>query len=461
MKLKTRSLRLNFLIYFLLFSIIILIFLYFFQILFLNSYFKMNQANNLDKTLSTIKKEFKKKDSALDLETLSENNEVCISVIANDEVIYYTKYSKRCLDSNKKQIASIGESFINSGKNSLKVELSDKYNDRKLLLYGKKLNDVTYVMASTPITPMDSSITLLKSQFIYVAIVILFLSFIISYFLSRRLSNPIEKINIKAKCLSNKDYSIKFDTETEISELKELEDTLNKATIELSKTEELQREFLANISHDLKTPLTMIEAYASSAKDLNYNNKKKRERDLNIIIDEVERLNNLVNDILLLSKFQSKTLELKKEEFNLTLLINEILERFVIYKEDGFTFIFDNSKDYIINADRKNIERVIYNLIINAINYTGDDKLITIKLKEKNNKVTFSVTDTGKGISKENIKLVWNKYFKIDKKYKRTNLGTGLGLSIVKEILERHNFTYGVKSKVNKGTTFYFICEIE
>ena len=173
-------------------------------------------------------------------------------------------------------MTSFERKFIYSGKNNLRLEISDSNSNQKLLLYGRKLNDVTYAIVSTPITPMDSSITLLKSQFIYVALVILILSFLISYFLSRRLSNPIEKLNIMAKKLSEKDYSIKFNLETEISELKELSKTLNLAASELGKTEELQREFLANISHDLKTPLTSIINYVNLLKncDINDDNAK-------------------------------------------------------------------------------------------------------------------------------------------------------------------------------------------
>lgn len=126
----------------------------------------------------------------------------------------------------------------------------------------------------------------------------------------------------------------------------------------------------------------MIEAYASSAKDLNYNNKKKRERDLNVIIDEAERLNSLVNDILVLTKIQSNAVELKMETFDITALINDIIKRFAIYENDGYSFVFDSSISYFIVADKKNIERVIYNLIANAINYTGEDKKIIILLEK-------------------------------------------------------------------------------
>ena len=205
----------------------------------------------------------------------------------------------------------------------------------------------------------------------------------------------------------------------------------------------------------------MIEAYAASARDLNYNKKAKRERDLNIIIEEAERLNMLVNDILLLSKMQSKTIELNIEVFNITLLITEILERFKIYENEGYIFEFNSKDNYFIKADKKHIERVIYNLIINAINYVGDDKKIEIILKKDNNLLTTIIKDNGPGIKDKDKKLVWNKYYRINKKHRRNNIGTGLGLSIVKEILEALNFEYGIESKHNHGSSFYFKCNIE
>ena len=308
---------------------------------------------------------------------------------------------------------------------------------------------------------MDKSINLLKGQFLYVALTVLLLSFIISYYFSRRIADPILKINLSAKKLADKSSEAKFTCETEVFELKELAETLNNAAKELSKTEELRKEFLANVSHDLKTPLTMIEAYAASARDLNYNNKKKRERDLNIIIDEAERLNMLVNDILLLSKMENKTTNLNLEDINIRKEIETILEHFAIYKNDGYTFEFNEKEDYIITADKKGIERVIYNLINNAINYTGEDKKVKITFEKNQDILTINIIDTGKGIEEEDKKLVWNKYFRINKRHRRTTVGTGLGLSIVKEILEEHKFEYGIKSKLNKGSCFYFKCKIK
>jgi len=153
----------------------------------------------------------------------------------------------------------------------------------------------------------------------------------------------------------------------------------------LSKINETRKDLLANVSHDLKTPLTMIKAYAETARDLNKNNEKKREENLNIIIEEAERLNILVNDILELSKNESGMETLNKERFNLKSEIETIIHRFDYLKEqESYDFVFECEKDIFITADKNKITQVIYNLIINAINYTGKDKKITIKSLENN-----------------------------------------------------------------------------
>lgn len=461
MKLKTRSLRANLLIYFLVFSAIILSFLYFFQIIFFNTYYKINRTNILEQTVSQIEKNYNKKNREDILNTLSIDNEVCIQIIDDDNLVYYSDYYRHCAGKDDAGLKEIKEEFMKSKNKYLKLEFINNAYNNKSLVYGKQIQKNTYLFANASLQPMDKSISLLKSQFIYVAITVLLLSFIISYYFSKRIADPILKINTAAKKLGSKSNEAKFVCNTEVYELKELANTLNEAAKELSKTDELRREFLANVSHDLKTPLTMIEAYAASARDLNYNNKKKRERDLNIIIDEAERLNMLVNDILLLSKMENRNTKLNIEQIDIKNFISTILERFAIYKNDGYIFEFKEDDTYIIEADKQGLERVIYNLVNNAINYTGDDKKVKISYERDKNYLRINIIDTGKGIEEKDKKLVWNKYFRINKRHRREARGTGLGLSIVREILDEHNFEYGIDSKINKGSCFWFKCKIK
>ena len=189
-------------------------------------------------------------------------------------------------------------------------------------------------------------------------------------------------------------------------------------------------------------------------KDLSYDDKVKTFEHLDTIIAETDRLNLLVNDILDLSKMQSNIEKLNIEEIDLDKLIKLIIDRFEYVKD--IKIKYSGIKKSIIKADKKKIEQVIYNLISNALNYVGKDKIIIIKLDKIDNKYRVEVIDHGKGISEEDINLIWDKYYKIDKTHNRDNIGTGLGLSIVKNILEQHKFEYGVISKENKGTTFYF-----
>ena len=230
------------------------------------------------------------------------------------------------------------------------------------------------------------------------------------------------------------------------------------AASEMHKTEELKRDLIANVSHDLKTPLTMIKAYAEKVRDLSYKDPEKREKDLNVIIDETDRLNALVNDLLDMSKIQAGASELKLEKYDLIENIHEILKRYdITIEKEGYKFELDLPDKAIIKADKSKIEQVIYNLVNNAIEHTGNDLIVKIAVKKQRDFYIISITDTGAGLTEEEKKLVWNRYYKKDKRHKRNVVGSGIGLSIVKGILDSHNCEYGIDSKLNEYPTFYFI----
>ena len=155
---------------------------------------------------------------------------------------------------------------------------------------------------------------------------------------------------------------------------------------------------------------------------------------------------------------QSNIENLNIEEFDLISLSEEILKKYNLYQEtENYKFIFNHNEEKIkIAADKKKIQQVIYNLLNNAINYTGEDNTVTLNINKNKDKILVEIIDTGKGIKEEDIPYIWDKYYKNKKKHKRNLIGTGLGLSIVKNILEMHNYKYGVKTKQNEGTNFYF-----
>ena len=436
-----------------------LILLFFMQIISLDKYYEIYKTKQLEDVIKEIKNESEINNSTL--EDLAYNYEVCISVYQNkSEKAISTIYNKGCIFSDKKSSASYINEFINGEKKEDTYLLQNKRFKNKTIIKALKYKENTYIFINASIEPLDSSIQIIKSQYIYIALILLIVSIILAFQISKQISKPIEKISDSAKKLEKGDFNTKFKPDTNIVEINELSETLERARMELSKTDELRRDLMANVGHDLKTPLTMIKAYAEMTRDLDNQTIEKKKENLNIIIEETDRLNVLVRDILDLSKLQSKTYELKIEKFDLHDLIKTILKRyFILIDYEGYEFIYNNKKSIIVNADKKRIEQVIYNLINNAVNYTGNDKKIYIELIENESSVTVEIRDTGKGIPKKEIEHIWDKYYHNEKNHKRNAFGTGLGLSIVKTILESHNYKYGVKSKNGEGTIFYFILE--
>ena len=277
-----------------------------------------------------------------------------------------------------------------------------------------------------------------------------------SILVSDMLNKPILKITSKAKEMAKGNYEPDEEVYN-IKELDELTTTLNYAKSEIKNTDELRKDLMANVSHDLKTPLTMIKAYAEMARDINYNDKDKRNENLSIIIQEADRLNILVNDILNLSKLENNKDELTLEDYDLVEEVKSILNRYQIIKEtENYKLILNAPEIAVVHADKNKINQVLYNLINNAINYTGEDLTVKINITENRNNYLVEVIDSGKGIDRKDIKQIWTKYYKDEKNHKRNVVGTGLGLSIVQNILVKHNFKYGVESTKNKGTKFYF-----
>lgn len=442
--------------YLIIFAITTLSFLWIFQVLFLDVYYELMKTNEISALADEMIENYEYNTLNFDLYTYKKG--ICIDVVVEGSDVYSSNNLNRgCLGINSRDYLEFKSDFINSNKTKKIYKISNREFNNKTVMCGIKLNDNLYVFINSPVEILSSTTKILASQLIIVTILVLILSLIISYFISKKISKPIIEINNTAKKMAKGNYDIEFKIDENIKELNELVETLNETNKTLAETDSIRRELLANISHDLKTPLTMIKAYSEMIRDLSYENKEKTMKHLNTIIDETDRLNLLVNDILELSKMQSKTEELKIEEFDLNELIKSIIKQFNYLKEQDICSIeYKNNKKALIKADKKKIEQVIYNLISNASNYVGNDKLIIIKLNKNNSNYKVEIIDHGKGIDEENLKLIWDKYYKIDKTYKRNTKGTGLGLSIVKNILEMHNFEYGVNSKIGEGTTFYF-----
>lgn len=332
-----------------------------------------------------------------------------------------------------------------------------KYLENSSIVYGGYLGKESgkdhYILIKTNLEPVDSAVDILKNILLIVLGLSFALSVILSYFISKRLSRPLVEMSKTARKLGkgNYDVNFKYGYYTEINDLSK---TLNYATNELTKTIEMRKDLIANVSHDLKTPLTVIKSYAEMIRDISGSNEVLRNEHIDIIISESDKLTQLVNDLLDISKIESSLESIKMEKVDLIKLSRIVAERRFALSEDVITI--ESKGECTIFADKRRIEQVIYNFISNAVKYTKKDKKIVIKIFEEDDEVIFNCIDNGVGIAKENLDLIWDRFYRIRDNHTRPRVGTGLGLHIVKSILEIHQYKYGVESELNKGSNFYF-----
>ena len=500
--------------YFVIFIAIILAILFLFQIVFLDDFYRARKEKEVETTAKVIEKN-KLLGSDNLFKRVYENDDTCIiftEVYENDSKDSYfpEEFPNSAMEikSNVKNpkfnlVAEVDElkvlkSAIETAKNggtfnlninghvfldSTKIDnffqnnfIIRKYNEALENKNGSNLEEVplrreddgssiiytnyftamdgkTYLtMVETSIMPLESTVGTISTQFYIIAILMILVALILAALISRKIVNPIVKINKGAKVLSTGDYDVEFST-SGYSEAVELGESLNYAVRELSKVEALRRELIANVSHDLRTPLTMITGYSEAIRDLPGEDSKEN---IQVVIDESRRLTDLVNDVLQLSKLQGDT-GCEREVYNLTSDILGVVDRYnEMLKIENYEIIFEREGDIYVDADRGKILQVIYNLLNNAVTYTGEDKKVTIKQTVNNSRVRIDIIDSGEGITKEEVPFIWDRYYKSNNNHKRAVAGSGLGLSIVKEILELHSAKYGVISKQNEGSDFWF-----
>lgn len=379
----------------------------------------------------------------------------------------FSQLYSRALDNNGKYIAMVPMRNFKDSYFDFKI-VKDNQNTPKAFPYVsgniQRLNAIyvevveyagenIVIIQRSNIAQLGAMINTLKNQVLLIAVLLVIFTLILAAIMAKVITKPLEQINNSAKSLAVGSYNIEFSGRG-YREIDELSDTLNYAARELSKNDRLQKELISNVSHDLRTPLTMIKGYSEVMRDIPGENTPEN---VQVIIDETERLTGLVNDMLDLSKLQAGSRSPDMKEFCLTDMIRSTLHRYEkLTMQDGYNIELTADTDAYVIADTTMILQVIYNLINNAINYTGENKYVSVVQTVNKDSVRISITDSGEGISQEDIPFIWNRYYRIDRVHKRAAVGTGLGLSIVKEILEIHNATYGVTSSVGKGTTFWF-----
>lgn len=463
--------------YFMVFISFTIAFLWFFQILFLDDFYRMTKNHEIKGAAETIERTISSENADEVLRDLAYRYDLCMEIVNIDNNVkvsvessrncivhklpteslmkYYDyaiknngSYSEIISSTDRNKTFFFGFPFGGSGEDSLVYAKSSMVNNQRIL-----------IVLNTSISPVDATVNTIKVQLIVLSIVLFVLATVLGMVMYRRISMPIMLINESAKELAKGKYDAVFSGSGYL-EINELSETLNYASHELNKVNALQQELIANISHDLRTPLTMISGYAEVMRDLPDENNAENAQ---IIIDEAARLTSLVNDVLDLSKLQSGTQELNIEEYDLTASIEKILERFQKFvQRDGYIINFNYDEHINIKADELRISQVVYNLINNALTYAGEDKTVNINQVIKGDYVRIEVCDNGVGIAPEYLDGIWQRYYKANNQHRRAVNGTGLGLSIVQSTLEAHNESmpntalYGVESELNKGSVFYF-----
>ena len=349
-------------------------------------------------------------------------------------------------DDEKRYYYSVGEKGLEDDSELTVIYAVTVESDNKELL-------VIFNSVVTPIAATVSTLYLLLGLF---TAVILVISAIFAYLLMRKVGRPIKELTVCAEKLGRGEFSCDVKGYDEINRLSE---ALTKASDEIKKTEELRRDFLANVTHDIKTPVTLIRGYSELMLDFPEENN---ESNLRNIEREAERISELVGDMLDYSKLVSGTAEPEKEEYSLSDQVAEIADRYgELLKKEGAVIKTCINTEATVYADKKMMSRVIVNYLTNAVYHSGKgDKEITVSLDAENGEAIVTVKDNGEGIPAENLPKIWERYYKTGRNNSRDPSGSGLGLSIVKEIIEKHGGAYGVRSTPGKGSEFWFMLPV-
>lgn len=450
--------------YFISFTIIVFVLLWLFQILFLEKFYTQSKIRDVEASVTHIINSYetdKPVEFSKKLEEIAMENDLCIEIVNRYGRSWYTKeYSVDCVIHGRTNSTYTYQTEIEAnGNKPIWRKLPNAHKNYSTVLFGCVLGDTEnpdgYLFINTALVPVGSTVTIIKRQLMLITFILFIIAFIISLFVSRKIAKPIDKITVAAASLAKGNFNTRFDGKGYL-EVKQLADALTYAERELSRVDKMQRDLIANVSHDLRTPLTMLKAYAEMIRDLSGDNPQKRNEHLEIIINETDRLSLMVNDILDLSKLESGKQKLTPSEFEISSKMSEIIDRFKgISEKMGYHIHFTPDKECMVFCDVVKIEQVIYNLINNAINYTGDDKRVFVRQINSPSGVIIEVEDTGEGIEPNKIKMIFDKYYRSEN-HKREVVGTGLGLSIVKAVLKLHNYDYGVRSTIGKGSVFWF-----
>ena len=437
----------------------------------LQSFYKINRYLTSNNIYSST--------AELELEKLAINNNLNILIISNSNFVIY--------NSNKEFKEYLqGQEKIENGKvlyktdNAYIVEAKDTKSEINFLMLAGVLDNNNIVYIRMPISSIKDSVKI-SNNFLYsLGIITVIISGIAILIISKKFTKPITELSNIANKMSNLDFSQKYrikDSEDEIDNLgksinkmsDKLEETitklqknnseLEKDIEEKSKIDEMRKQFISDVSHELKTPIALIQGYSEGLIENVNSDEESRKFYAEVIQDEANKMDKMVKELLELMKLEYGAKKFNDELFNITELINEELRKYtVLLNENNIETKFDLKEPIYVYADSNFVEQIVNNYLSNAIKNVEEinkEKYIKISFKIIEDKIRISVFNTGKNISKENMQRIWNRFYKEDTSRNREMGGTGIGLSLVKAIMNNYNNEYGVINKTN-GVEFYF-----
>ena len=452
---KLRFLMLTILVVFIGLMLALILFL---QTTFLDGTYKNNKIAYLKDTAAQIDEGIQNDDILSVLEDISFSNEVCVRVIT--DAVGFTTYqdASSCAlgKLSSKQLNKIATTTFDNGGEALFD--SNSSNIKNAYIYSKlsKVNDENVlIMLSTSIVPLQSTIDTMYDQFNIIIIVVVIATILLALCLSSLIVKPIKKIEMEATNLPSGKYDYRL-IKTDAREIENLNNTLARANEEIIKADVARKELIGNVSHDLRTPLTMIVGYGEMIRDFPEENNAEN---INVIINEAKRLSTLVDDLLDLSKVESGKIEFHNKDIKISDLLGSVYDQFEPYcKANNIELVLNvEDSDVVVSVDENRLKQVLHNFMSNALNYNdAKDTKIIIGEENVDGAYRIYVYDNGSGVKEEDKDKIWNRYYKVDKEHKRSHIGSGIGLSLCKDILDKMGYKYGVDSVYKEYSKFYF-----
>lgn len=415
---------------------------------------------------------------------------------SNYDIILETQDGINLYTSNENFIQTINEmnalrsdtnrNIIYANKNVNIKKVKDPSDNITYILLSGSLDNNYNLYIRMPISSIQESVKISNTFLYLIGGITLIIAAILITFISKRFTESIQELNEIAEKMARLDFSKKFhpkDVDDEINALgrsinimsDKLEATiqqLRNSNVELekdieekSKIEEMRTQFISDVSHELKTPIALIQGYAEGLVENVNSDEENRQFYANVILDEANKMDKLVKQLLELMKLEYGKREFQNANFNITELIQEVIRKSkVMLEENNIEVRMDMPEEVIVFADEFYIEQVVTNYFTNAIKHAKEvfnEKYIKIKIetRKKTNKVRIYVFNTGDNIEEENLLRIWRRFYKVDSSRNRDNGGTGIGLALVKAIMNNYNNDFGVQNK-DTGVEFYFDLDI-